>query len=346
MRQTKYWNVQNTINEEIRKHALEEAAEWIRKGETIAFPTETVYGLGANALSDTAISRIFVAKGRPSDNPLIVHIANQEQLQDVAKSIPPLAQKIIDAFWPGPITVIVPASSQLATKVTAGLDTVGVRMPSHSVALELIRLAGVPIAAPSANRSGKPSPTQADHVAHDLDGKIAGILDGGVTGVGVESTVVDTTGEHAVLLRPGGISKEQLVELLGGVDEDPALTKANETPKSPGMKYRHYAPSAPVYLVKGDKERLIDKVKAAQKEGKHVGVIATEEHASFFSGADALAVIGSRSQLSTIAHGLYTALRTMDEANVDLIYCETFTREGIGLAIMNRLMKAANGQVI
>jgi len=346
MWQTKHWNVQDTVDGSIRKNAMEAAAVWIKKGEVIAFPTETVYGLGANALSDMAVGKVFAAKGRPSDNPLIVHIASQEQLQDVAKTIPSLAQKIIDAFWPGPITIIVPAAPQLATKVTAGLDTVGVRMPAHSIALEFIRLAEVPIAAPSANSSGKPSPTRADHVAHDLDGKITGILDGGVTGVGIESTVVDTTGERAVLLRPGGISKEQLVELLGVIDEDPALTNMNETPKSPGMKYRHYAPSVPVYLVEGGKERLVSKIKTAQADGKRVGVIATEECAAFYRGADALEVIGSRQCLSTIAQGLYSTLRILDEKNIDVVYCETFTQEGIGQAIMNRLKKAANGQII
>jgi len=346
MGKTKHWNVQDTVDEGIRKQAMEEAVIWIKSGEAVAFPTETVYGLGANALSDRAVSKIFAAKGRPSDNPLIVHIASQEQLQSVSKSIPALAQKIIDAFWPGPITVIVPASPQLATKVTAGLDTVGVRMPAHKIAFEFIRLAGVPIAAPSANSSGKPSPTRAAHVVHDLDGKIAGILDGGVTGVGIESTVVDTTGERVVLLRPGGISKEQLIELLGVVDEDPALTKMDEAPKSPGMKYRHYAPSIPVYLVEGGKERLVNKIKIAQKEGKRVGVIATEEYATFYQEADALEIIGSRQSPNTIAQGLYSTLRVLDEKNIDVIYCETFTQEGIGRAVMNRLKKAANGQII
>ncbi|GGH84039.1 L-threonylcarbamoyladenylate synthase [Pullulanibacillus pueri] len=345
MYETKRWNVQ-AVDQATKKADIKAAAALIQDNETVAFPTETVYGLGANALSDEAIAKIFAAKGRPSDNPLIVHIAERQQLHQVAKTIPPIAQRIMDAFWPGPITVIVPAAPEIAQKVTAGLDTVGVRMPAHPIALDLLKYAGVPVAAPSANRSGKPSPTSADHVAYDLNGRIAGILDGGVTGVGVESTVVDTTGEKAVLLRPGGISREQLIELLGALEEDPTLGQSDAAPRSPGMKYRHYAPEAPVYLVKDPEKRLPSFIKKEKQTGKHVGVIATEEHLEAYREADVITAMGSVKDLTSVAQRLYDALRKMDQAEVDVIFCETFSSEGIGLAIMNRLKKAANGRIL
>lgn len=325
---------------------IREAGLRIKRGETVAFPTETVYGLGANALSNEAVQKIFEAKGRPGDNPLIVHISDRVQLKDLVLSVPREAEALMDAFWPGPLTIVFPASGRVADKVTAGLPTVAVRMPDHPVARALIEAAGVPIAAPSANRSGRPSPTTAAHVLEDLTGRIAGILDGGATGVGVESTVVDATVRPLTILRPGGVTREQLVACVGEVESDAALTTPDAKPKAPGMKYRHYAPKAPVYLVTGDCERVRRFVRQAKAEGKAVGVLTTAEHRDAYPDADFVAVAGRRTDLATVAHGLYDALRAFDSRALDVIFSETFERAGIGEAIMNRLNKAAAHRVL
>ncbi|MGR9633261.1 L-threonylcarbamoyladenylate synthase [Bacillus cereus] len=342
---TNMWVVDNVVERKKYYPQLQEAAKLLRENEAIAFPTETVYGLGANAMNDEAIAKIFEAKGRPSDNPLIVHIGTKSQLDGIVKEIPPVAEKLMEHFWPGPLTIILPRKEGISEKVTAGLHTVGVRMPDHPVALALIEEANVPVAAPSANRSGRPSPTLASHVYEDLNEKIAGIVDGGATGVGVESTVIDCTSAVPTILRPGGITKEQLEAVIGTVLLDPALKDEKEKPKSPGMKYTHYAPKAPLSIVEGSREfiqRLVDEKK---EEGFKVGVLTTEEYQHVYN-ADVVLSCGVRSDLASVATKLYDVLRTFDASEVDVIFSESFPNEGIGNAIMNRLTKAAGHQII
>ncbi|MFK2825623.1 L-threonylcarbamoyladenylate synthase [Bacillus sp. B190/17] len=339
--QTKYWFVDNHVDMLVTYPQIKEAAQLLKKNEVVAFPTETVYGLGGNALSNEAAGKIFAAKGRPADNPLIVHIASEQQAADVAIHISATAQKLMQEFWPGPLTIILKKQpNRLSDLVTAGLDTVAVRVPDHPVALAVIREAGLPIAAPSANRSGKPSPTSAKHVQDDLDGRIAGIVDGGSTGVGVESTVVDCTGSIPVILRPGGITKEELEAVVGEVAVDAALTDAQKQPKSPGMKYTHYAPNAPLYLLQGSCEWIQSQISDQQQKGKKVGLLTTEDHLSFYE-ADVILPCGNSRDLKTVAHCLYDVLRAFNETDVDMIYSETFPTAGVGLAVMNRLEKAA-----
>lgn len=343
MVQTKLWIVDSSVDKELIESNLEEAAALIKKDEVVAFPTETVYGLGANAYSTEAVEKIFQAKGRPTDNPLIIHIADVGTLKEVASEIPESAEKLINAFWPGPLTLVLPKKGPLSPLVTAGLETVGIRMPKHPVALKLIRLSGVPLAAPSANRSGKPSPTTGAHVQLDLEGKIAGIVDAGPTGVGVESTVVDCTTNPVTILRPGGITAEQLIEILGEVQVDPALGDEKLPPKSPGVKYTHYAPNAPLYLVESVND-IKDLIGLEQRKGNKVGVLTTAEHELTFKTADVVAVCGKRTELATVAQTIYSALRKFDQTGVDIILSETFPEEGIGKAVMNRLKKAAGGK--
>ncbi|WP_434091784.1 L-threonylcarbamoyladenylate synthase [Rossellomorea vietnamensis] len=342
----KHWIVESDVDKNKSYPQIVDAAKVLQQDEVVAFPTETVYGLGANATSDTAVEKIFKAKGRPSDNPLIVHISNKEQLEGLVEEIPVDASKLIDAYWPGPLTIIFKNKENVfSERVTAGLDTVGIRMPDHAVALSIIEATGLPIAAPSANRSGKPSPTTVQHVIDDLDGRIAGVVDGGETGVGVESTVVDCTGEFPVILRPGGITKEQLEEVVGKVEVDPSLKEGKGAPKSPGMKYTHYAPDAPVYLVDGTKEDVQRLVNEKKEEGLKVGVLTTEERMDWYQ-ADLILSAGRRDDLKTVAQHLYDTLRAFNRSNVDIIFAEMFPEEGVGLAIMNRLQKAAGYRVI
>lgn len=325
-------------------HILQ-AASYLQRGELVAFPTETVYGLGANAMSTTAVENIFVAKGRPSDNPLIVHIATKEQLHDIACDIPPVAHTLMDHFWPGPLTLILPKKEAVSPRVTAGLNTVAVRMPNHPIALALIQASGLPIAAPSANRSGRPSPTTAKHVLDDLDGRIAAIVDGGATGVGVESTVIDCTTAIPTILRPGGVTKEDIEQVIGVVDIDRALVEKGAVPKSPGMKYTHYAPKAPLIVVNGSSTFLQQLVNEERANGLRVGVLTTEERRHTYE-ADVVIPCGRRNDLRTVAQHLYDVLRAFDETNVDIIYSESFPNEGMGVAIMNRLLKAAGHEQI
>ena len=331
---------------------MQEAAEIIRSGGLVAFPTETVYGLGANALDPEASKRIYAAKGRPSDNPLIVHICRFEELESIAKEVPTQAGKLADAFWPGPLTMIVWKNEKVPYETTGGMDTVAIRMPNHPVALALIDESGCMIAAPSANTSGKPSPTEAAHVALDLDGKIPMILDGGPVGIGIESTIIDLTEKIPMILRPGYITKEMLEEVLGEeVRIDPGIIAADSTkkPKAPGMKYKHYAPKADLVLVEGEQEAVVAKINALVREkqaaGLKVGVVATDETESLYQ-ADYVVTIGARSDEDAIARHLYKILREFDDWNVDAIYSESFSTPRIGQAIMNRLMKAAGHQVI
>ncbi|THE10990.1 threonylcarbamoyl-AMP synthase [Bacillus timonensis] len=344
--ETKQWVVDKHQQNIESYPQIIEAASLLQKNEVVAFPTETVYGLGASALSDEAVAKIYEAKGRPSDNPLIVHISTIGQLHNIVQEIPEQAERLIAKFWPGPLTLVLKRKEDaVSKKVTAGLETVAVRMPSHPVALALISASGLPLAAPSANTSGKPSPTLAKHVADDLTGKIAGILDGGATGVGLESTVLDCTSEVPVILRPGGVTKEQLEAVCGVVGVDRAILREGEAPKSPGMKYKHYAPTAPLTIVNGQVEFIQSLVNEKQNEGLKVGVLTTTEREDKYK-ADKIIACGSREDLESVANRLYDVLRLFDESGVDVIFSESFPSEGIGQAIMNRLTKAAGHKII
>jgi L-threonylcarbamoyladenylate synthase len=343
---TKVWIVDKNVDKLKNNPQVVDAAHFLRENKVVALPTETVYGLGGNAESDEAVAKIFLAKGRPSDNPLIIHIADKQQLTRFVKEVPLKAERLMDKFWPGPLTIIFKKKEGvLSEKATAGLDTVAVRLPDHPVALALLQACQLPIAAPSANSSGKPSPTNAGHVLDDLNGKIAGVLDGGPTGVGVESTVIDCTESIPVILRPGGITKEQIEAVIGEVTLDPALVDEASKPKSPGMKYKHYAPNAPLYLVNGSKVFLQKLVEEKQRDGLRVGILTTEENRSEYNAALVLAC-GKRSQLETVATALYDTLRAFNQEKVDIIYSEMFPNTGVGHAIMNRLQKAAGNKII
>lgn len=343
---TQYLSVDNHVDISGSYPQIAQAADLLRKNEVVAFPTETVYGLGGNAENDEAVQKIFQAKGRPGDNPLIIHIAEIEQLSAFVEKVPENAKRLMEKFWPGPLTIVLnKLAGRLSERATAGLSTVAVRMPDHPVALAVIKKSGLPIAAPSANRSGKPSPTSAKHVADDLNGLIAGIVDGGTTGVGLESTVLDCTGTEPVILRPGAITKEQLEAEIGTVKVDPALSDAEKAPKSPGMKYRHYAPNAPFYLVDGSREYLQNLVYENQAKGLKAGVLTTEEAKQFYDAYLVLAC-GRRTNLETVASSLYEALRSFNDSHVDIIFGEVFPEEGVGQAIMNRLLKAAGYRIL
>jgi L-threonylcarbamoyladenylate synthase len=354
--ESKHWRVK--AGESLKNHpGIMEAARLIRQGEVVAFPTETVYGLGANALCDDAVRNIFIAKGRPSDNPLIIHIHHKEQIKEIALELPPIGEQLLEAFSPGPLTLILKGNGKVSPLASAGLDTIGVRIPSHPVALELLRQSGLPIAAPSANRSGRPSPTKASHVLEDLNGRIAGVLDGGETGVGVESTVIDLTVSPPMILRPGGITREQIEAVIGPVQIDPSLEREHSTPRSPGMKYAHYAPNAPLRLidhpdVELQREYIVKEAEVQLNSGKRIGIFTTDEGIPYYQerlGREErlhLVSCGKRSDLSTVARELYHALRSFNALDVNLILCESFPRTGIGAAVMNRLSKAAGGQVV
>lgn len=331
---------------------MDKAADLIRVGEVVAFPTETVYGLGADGLNKEAIKKIYSAKGRPGDNPLILHVDSIEMLKTLVVDVPTEAYICSEKFWPGPLTILFKKSDLVPDIITAGLDTVAIRMPSHPVALELIKKAGRPIAAPSANTSGRPSPTRASHVVEDMNGKIAMIIDGGETGVGLESTVLDLTEKEPMILRPGGVTLEDLLEVLPNVSIDPGLLEGSNndiTPKSPGQKYRHYAPKASMILFSGDRDKIVQKIiqtaKKQEKENKKVGLLVTEENKEEYS-FDNVVVMGSSKDIKTIAHGLFDAIRRLDEMEVDIILCEAVKEDEIGMAIMNRLLKAAGGNRI
>lgn len=330
----------------IKDEELKEASAVIRSGGLVAFPTETVYGLGGDATNPKASRKIYAAKGRPSDNPLIVHIADFSQLRNIVAEVPQEAEKLAEAFWPGPLTMILRKNDVIPYETTGGLDTVAIRMPSHPVARAFLQDSGCMIAAPSANTSGRPSPTTAQHVWEDLHGKIEILLDGGPVGIGIESTIVDLSEERPMILRPGFITQEMLSAVLGDVGMDPGLASENskQPPKAPGMRYRHYAPKADLTLVEGTMEEVISKINAltreAQAMGKSVGVLATEENKDRYV-ADHVIVIGQRQDEAEIARHLFDVLRQFDDLQVDLIYSESFAAAGVGQAIMNRLLKAA-----
>jgi L-threonylcarbamoyladenylate synthase len=327
------------------------AASIIRRGGLVAFPTETVYGLGANALSSKAVQAIFQAKGRPPDNPLIVHLGYRHQVREIVSAVPPAAELLVRRFWPGPLTLVLPSSGRVAKEVSAGLDTVAVRMPRHPVALALLRISRLPIAAPSANRSGRPSPTVGRHVLQDLRGRVDLILEAGYTEVGVESTVLDLTVQPPVLLRPGGITVEEIEEVIGDVRLDPSiylLPSPDFLPRSPGMKYRHYAPRAPLFLVKGELgkivERIVSLAQEARRSGQRVAILASDETAPLYQDRiqpEVLQSLGTRADPARAAAHLYASLKVCDRYGVDLILAEAWPEDGLGLALMNRLRKAA-----
>lgn len=340
--------IQKIDPENFNDEELKTACEILKSNGLVAFPTETVYGLGGDALHPEASSKIYAAKGRPSDNPLIVHIADKESIYEIADEVSEKAEKLADAFWPGPMTMIFKKKEIVPYSTTGGLDTVAVRMPSHPIAMELIRQSGVYIAAPSANTSGRPSPTKAEHVIEDLNGKIDMIIDGGAVGIGLESTIVDVSGDIPLILRPGYITAAMLEEVVGEVKIDPAIVgkvmQKNIVAKAPGMKYRHYAPKGNMAIVEGDTDNVIRKINelvcAHKEKGQRVAVIATEETKDRYE-CDIVRSIGSRKCEGSIAAGLYDILREMDHLEAEYIYAESFENDKLGSAIMNRMIKAA-----
>ncbi|MEM2913162.1 MAG: L-threonylcarbamoyladenylate synthase [Candidatus Bathyarchaeia archaeon] len=329
------------------------AAEAIRRGGLVAFPTETVYGLGADALNPKAVREIYAVKMRPPDNPIIVHIAVKDDVYRLAESVPRYAEKLMDLFWPGPLTLVLKASGIVPKVTTGGLDTVAIRMPKHKVALALIKASETPIAAPSANLAGRPSPTVAEHVIQDLYGRIDVIIDAGPTSIGVESTVLDLTSDPPQILRPGGATYEDLRKALGEVDIHPSALAKSELPieraRSPGMKHKHYAPKAEMILVEGDFSLIVGKIMELAehyaKAGRKVGVLATDESAPNYK-VGVIKSLGNRRDLSLAAKNLFKTLREFDEEGVDLIIAEGLPQEGLGLAIMNRLRRAAGYNII
>lgn len=332
--------------------AVHACGDIIKRGGLVAFPTETVYGLGGDALNESSSARIYEAKGRPSDNPLIVHICDLEDLRLITEDIPEEAYVLAGRYWPGPLTMILKASDAVPRKTTGGLDTVAVRMPANAVALEFIRASGGYIAAPSANLSGKPSPTKAVFVMEDMRGRIDAVIDGGTNEIGLESTIVDLSGDRPMILRPGFITADDLSDALGTkVITDPAILDPNckERPKAPGMRYRHYAPKGEVIPVKGSPEEVLGYIKgelsAARNAGKRTGVICCMENASEYD-ADVIRSAGALDDAKAAAHIFYSALRDMDDENIDMIYVENFTDLGFGEALWNRLLKSAGSRVL
>ncbi|WP_029452714.1 L-threonylcarbamoyladenylate synthase [Clostridium algidicarnis] len=340
------------MNEDkMNMNAIEEAASTIKAGGLVVFPTETVYGLGANALDGKAVSKIFEAKGRPQDNPLIIHVADFN-IKKYIKDLPMVATKLMEKFWPGPITFILNKSDIIPLTTSAGLNTIGIRMPSNKIARELILKSGVPIAAPSANISGRPSPTEVERCIEDLNEKVEYILGGEGSNIGLESTILDCTVEPPCILRPGAITLEMLKEVKEDIYIDPAVMKMPSKelkPKAPGMKYRHYAPKAPLKIIRGDLKKTIAKVNEIVQncidEGKTVGIIATEETKNLYNKGIVLS-LGSRKDLDVVAKNLFECLRAIDDKNVDLILSESFEEIGIGSAIMNRLKKSAGFDIL
>jgi L-threonylcarbamoyladenylate synthase len=333
--------------------SVREAAGFIRRGGLVAFPTETVYGLGADALNAEAVLALFEAKKRPLDNPPIVHVCHSRHVNRLVKRVPSEAERLIEEFWPGPLTLIFRRSKMVPDVTVAGLDTIAIRMPRHNVALALIRESNCPISAPSANLAGKPSPTSATHVLHDLNGRIDAVLDAGPTSIGVESTVLDLTVHPPQVLRPGGTPFESLKKALGKVELNPVVTADRPFPvekaHSPGVKHKHYAPDADMVVVEGKLPAIVKKVNDLTRfyrvRGNTVGVLGTDETANRYY-ADVVKSLGSRSDLAGIARNLFKLLREFDVEKVDVIIAEGFPADGLGLAVMNRLRKAAGYNII
>ena len=339
--------------EDLREGCFDEALVILRAGGLVAFPTETVYGLGANALDENAAIKIYEAKGRPSDNPLIVHISQVKDIETLAQNIPQKAYQLAEVFWPGPLTIVLNKKDCVPYQTTGGLDTVAIRLPANQIARNLIAQAGVFVAAPSANLSGKPSPTTAKHVIQDLSGKIDMIIDGGNATLGLESTIVDLSGENPIILRPGCITKAMIENVIGPIGYDPAVLQKepnlNLAPKAPGMKYRHYAPEGKLTIYEGEINKVVDAINLKAKEklenSNKVGVIATDETKSLYHYGT-VKTIGSRKNEASIAAGLYGILREFDELHTEYIYTESFMDNSLGQAIMNRLLKAAGYRVV
>ena len=337
------------INKDIK--FIEEAGAIIRDGGTVAFPTETVYGLGANALDEEAVKKIFIAKGRPQDNPLIVHVCSKN-ISELVKEVPEVAQRMIDKFWPGPLTIILEKNDIIPNMTSANLNTVGIRMPSSEIALKLIELSKRPIAAPSANISGRPSPTEVERCIEDLNGKVDYIIGGESSDIGVESTIIDCTVNPPLVLRPGGITLEMLKEIDSNIEIDSALKSKpteNFKPKAPGMKYRHYAPKAHLKIIKGKNEKTIEIINEILEnyieKGNDVAILTTDENLNKFNSGKVIS-LGSENNLNEIAINLFEALRKCDDLRVQYILCQGFEEKGVGLAIMNRLNKAAGYDIL
>lgn len=339
--------------DQLQTWELEKAAVVLRTGGLVAFPTETVYGLGADAMNPEAAKKIYEAKGRPSDNPLIVHISQVKDIEAIASEIPDMAYQLAEVFWPGPLTIILKKKECVPYGTTGGLNTVAIRLPAHKIARELIARSGVFVAAPSANLSGKPSPTKAEHVIKDLVGKVDMIIDGGRATLGLESTIVDLTGRIPVILRPGCITKAMLENVTGQVQYDPAVLREKPDPdiipKAPGMKYRHYAPEGCLTIYEGNIHDVVQEINRKAREyvqaGKRVGVIATKETEDLYPYGE-VKTIGSREDEDSIAAGLYTVLRDFDDMHAQYIFSESFIDNDLGQAIMNRLLKAAGYRII
>ena len=330
---------------------IEEAAQVIRNGGTVAFPTETVYGLGANALNDDSVKKIFIAKGRPQDNPLIVHVSSKD-VSTLVKEVPPIAQELINRFWPGPLTIILEKKDIIPNVTSANLNTIGIRMPNSEIALKLIELSERPIAAPSANISGRPSPTEVERCVEDLNGKVDYIIGGESSDIGVESTIIDCTVNPPMILRPGGITLEMLREIDSNIELDEALKSkpsADLKPKAPGMKYRHYAPKAHLKIIRGKNEKTIEIIKEMLEnyieKNNDVAILTTDENLNKFDKGTVIS-LGSEKYLSEIAKHLFEALRNCDDIGVQYILCQGFEEKGVGVAIMNRLSKAAGYDII
>ncbi len=348
---TKVYTIKNPASpgeDDIRM--IEECGEIIKRGGLVAFPTETVYGLGGDALNEESSGKIYAAKGRPSDNPLIVHICEIEALEKITKDVPEEAYILAKKFWPGPLTMILKSSGIVPLKTTGGLDTVAIRMPSDKVALEFIKASGGYVAAPSANISGRPSPTRARYVMEDMDGRIDAVIDGGDNAIGLESTIIDLTDKTMQVLRPGYITNEMLSEALGrDIETDPALLdpSCKDRPKAPGMRYRHYAPKGEVHPVKGDPEKVFEHIrkelKLAKDAGKKTGVFCSRDNADKYD-ADVIRNAGALDDAKAAAHHFYSALRDMDDESVDIIFVENFTERGFGEAFWNRLLKSAGSE--
>lgn len=337
--------------ENIDGEDLKHAAGIIKSGGIVAFPTETVYGLGANGLDTEAVEKIFKAKGRPADNPLILHVCALSQVESLVEEISDTARMCMAQFWPGPLTILFKRSELVPDIVSAGLDTVAIRMPDNGIALKLIELSETPIAAPSANLSGRPSPTSFKHVKEDMMGKIDMIIDGGSTGIGLESTVLDLSGDLPMILRPGGVTIEQLKKLIPNIVFDKSIIDNSSSiiPKSPGQKYRHYAPKSEMILFGGDLGKVVDEIKKLSKayllDGKKVGIMCTDQTEDLYEDGIIIS-LGSRDEESTIAQSLFDTLRRFDEEGVDIILAESMDMSNLGSAIMNRLKKAASGKIV
>ncbi len=352
--------IKKTDISNIDMSVIDLAAQILKDGGLVAFPTETVYGLGADGLNENAAAKIYAAKGRPSDNPLILHIADEKELERLVKNVPDVAKKLMDAFWPGPLTLIFEKSDTVPKGTTGGLSTVAVRMPEHPVARKLIQASQISIAAPSANISGKPSPTSGQHVIDDMNGKVDMIIDGGEVGIGLESTIVDVTCTPPMILRPGFITKEMLEDETGEVAVDRAVLEKPDKdlkPKAPGMKYRHYAPAADFVIFSGKKENVINAIVhntiCSVEAGEKVGIIATDENIGIIRNKTShikdkviIVSIGTEKDMETIAGNLYKVLRNFDKTDVGQIYGETFANKNLGQAVMNRMCKAAGYNIV